>query len=76
MERKTLSLGKDKVDHGPSGHDDAANVVAGSLVLATRTIHDEAPLVAPIIISKSQPPPLGTSTTQAFYDYYSGGKQY
>ena len=76
LERKTLSLGKDKVDHGPSGHDDAANVVAGSLVLATRTIHDEVPLVAPIIISKSQPPPLGTSTTQAFYDYYSGGKQY
>ena len=76
LERKTSSLGKDKVDHGPSGHDDAANVVAGSLVLATRTIHDEVPLVAPIIISKSQPPLLGTSTTQAFYDYYSGGNQY
>jgi hypothetical protein len=34
LERRTSSLGKDKVDHGPGGHDDAANSAAGCLVLA------------------------------------------
>jgi hypothetical protein len=35
LERKTSSLGKDRVDHGPGGHDDLCNAAAGALVNAT-----------------------------------------
>jgi hypothetical protein len=35
LERKTSSLGRDKVDHGPGGHDDLCNAAAGALVNAT-----------------------------------------
>jgi hypothetical protein len=35
LERKTSSLGRDKIDHGPGGHDDLCNAAALSLVLAT-----------------------------------------
>src|SRR5258708_24584781 len=34
LERRTFSSGKDRVDHGPGGHDDACNAAAGALVLA------------------------------------------
>jgi hypothetical protein len=34
LERRTSSVGKDKVDHGPGGHDDLCNSAAGALVLA------------------------------------------
>jgi hypothetical protein len=34
LERRTSSIGKDKVDHGPGGHDDLCNSAAGALVLA------------------------------------------
>jgi hypothetical protein len=76
LERKTSPSGKDKVDHGPGGHDDTANVAAGALVLATATKLDVVPIIAPIICSQNMPPEpgTGTSTTQAFYDYYSGGR--
>ena len=32
LERRTSRIGKDTVDHGPGGHDDLANAVAGALV--------------------------------------------
>jgi hypothetical protein len=32
LERRTSRQGKDSIDHSPGGHDDLANVVAGSLV--------------------------------------------
>ena len=32
LERKTSSMGKDRIDHGPSGHDDLCNAAAGALV--------------------------------------------
>jgi hypothetical protein len=35
LERRVGRSGKDYVDHGPGGHDDIANVVAGALVLAS-----------------------------------------
>jgi hypothetical protein len=35
LERKTSSLGRDKIDHGPSGSDDACNAAALSMVLAS-----------------------------------------
>ena len=33
LERRTSRIGKDRVDHGPNGADDAANSAAGALVL-------------------------------------------
>jgi hypothetical protein len=35
LERKTTSMGKDRIDHGPSGHDDLCNSAALAMVLAT-----------------------------------------
>jgi hypothetical protein len=34
LERRTSPVGKDRIDHGPGGHDDLANSVAGALVQA------------------------------------------
>ena len=36
LERKTSSSGKDRVDHGPNGHDDLCNSVALALVAKSR----------------------------------------
>jgi hypothetical protein len=33
LERRTSSIGRDRVDHGRDGHDDLANAAAGALVL-------------------------------------------
>jgi hypothetical protein len=35
LERRTSPIGKDRVDHGPGGHDDLCNPAAGAMVLAT-----------------------------------------
>jgi hypothetical protein len=45
LERRTSSVGKDKIDHGPNGHDDACNSAAGALVLA-------ASKKAPFVVTK------------------------
>jgi hypothetical protein len=37
LERRTARAGKDSIDHGPGGHDDIANAVAGAVVLAMRS---------------------------------------
>jgi hypothetical protein len=37
LERRTSPVGKDRVDHGPGGADDACNSAAGALVLAGGT---------------------------------------
>lgn len=42
LERRTFSTGKDRVDHGRAGHDDACNAAAGALVLAASR---KAPMV-------------------------------
>jgi hypothetical protein len=34
LERRTSPVGRDRVDHGPGGHDDLCNAAAGALVLA------------------------------------------
>ena len=61
LERKTSSLGKDKVDHGPGGFDDAANVTAGALVLSVANKEQRIPFTAPIIVTRA--------------DCYSGSSQ-
>jgi hypothetical protein len=35
LERRTSPIGKDRVDHGPGGHDDLCNSAAGALVQLT-----------------------------------------
>jgi hypothetical protein len=35
LERKTSPIGKDRIDHGPGGHDDLCNSAALAMVLAT-----------------------------------------
>jgi hypothetical protein len=52
LERRTSTMGKDKIDHGPGGHDDACNSCAGALVLATTQAPD-LEIVAPIIVSSA-----------------------
>jgi hypothetical protein len=34
LERRASRIGRDRVDHGPAGHDDLSNAVAGALVQA------------------------------------------
>jgi len=36
LERRTAWGGRDSIDHGPGGHDDLANAVAGVLVAAAQ----------------------------------------
>lgn len=36
LERRTARSGRDSIDHGPGGHDDICNAVAGSLLLAMK----------------------------------------
>lgn len=38
LERRTSSIGKDRVDHGPGGHDDLCNSAAGALVNCVQKI--------------------------------------
>jgi hypothetical protein len=41
LERRTSRAGKDSIDHGPGGHDDIANAVAGVAgLLAVGTYND------------------------------------
>jgi len=37
LERRTSRAGRDAIDHGPGGHDDVANVVAGCCLLAAES---------------------------------------
>jgi hypothetical protein len=38
LERRTAWGGRDSIDHGPGGHDDVANAVAGALVAAAEAV--------------------------------------
>jgi hypothetical protein len=38
LERRTARGGRDSIDHGPGGHDDIANAVAGAIVLASHHV--------------------------------------
>jgi hypothetical protein len=59
LERRTFSTGRDRVDHGRSGRDDAANAAAGALVLAARPVFDELKIVAPIVVGRPRNVPGG-----------------
>jgi hypothetical protein len=72
LERKTTASG-DKVDHGPGGHDDCANVAAGAMVLATAIKLDVVPIVAPIIVGHPPTIPGGTVSTEAAWREWAYG---
>jgi len=63
LERKPTASG-DKVNHGPGGHDDCANVAAGAMVLATADKLDVVPIVGPIIIGGRHDTPIPGSARQ------------
>jgi hypothetical protein len=50
LERRTFPTGRDRVDHGRAGRDDACNAAAGSLVLASRAAMDEVGHVMPFVV--------------------------
>jgi hypothetical protein len=39
LERRTSPIGKDRIDHGPAGHDDLCNAAAGAMVLAAQPVY-------------------------------------
>jgi hypothetical protein len=45
LERRTFPTGKDRVNHGPAGHDDLCNAAAGALELASRMPVQKIPMV-------------------------------
>ena len=56
LERRVFATGRDRVDHGPNGHDDLCNAASGALVLAAekysgldvwRRLGEEAPRPPP-----------------------------
>jgi hypothetical protein len=53
LERRTFPTGRDRVDHGRAGHDDAANSAAGALVLASQVARRQVPITQPHIYSKN-----------------------
>lgn len=46
LERRTARGGRDSIDHGPGGHDDLANSVAGALVAAANAARDDGAVLA------------------------------
>jgi hypothetical protein len=53
LERRTFPTGRDRVDHGRAGRDDAANAAAGALVLAARPAVNVVPMVGALILSQN-----------------------
>jgi hypothetical protein len=51
LERRMFPTGRDRVDHGHAGRDDACNAAAGALVLASAPDWDDVPIVKPLIFS-------------------------
>jgi hypothetical protein len=49
LERRTFPTGRDRVDHGRAGRDDACNAAAGALVLAARLQVEEPNIVVPFV---------------------------
>ena len=54
LERRTSSVGKDRVDHGPGGHDDLCNSAAGALVLAASK--KQPMIITPAMLAQSMRP--------------------
>jgi hypothetical protein len=79
LERRTARGGKDTIDHSPGAHDDLINAAAGAIVAASQRAIHHIENFHVISIGKDgsvsgMPETVDQrSTTQKFYDYYSGG---
>jgi hypothetical protein len=67
LERRTSSMGKDIIDHGPMGHDDLCNAVAGSLVLSAKGSGVVTSGVSVVLMGSGKPRMIPGS------DVYTGG---
>jgi hypothetical protein len=56
LERRTSSVGRDTVTHGPSGHDDVINSVSGAVV---RVLGGKQPMVISYAALRAATRPLG-----------------
>jgi hypothetical protein len=82
LERRTARGGRDTIDHGPSGHDDVANCVAGVLTMGTGRAREirytclsssgEGGVLEGEYISAYGPPPSGGIDPRCFLgsEYY------
>jgi hypothetical protein len=80
LERRTSSVGKDRIDHGTGGHDDLCNAVAGAMVLAAQPIYaPPAPQFGVCGITGPFSPHLGQSggsgNNFAAYGWPGGGSR-
>lgn len=57
LERRTSAAGKDRVDHGPGGHDDVCNSAA--LALVTRAARQPLVISDEVLARSAQPTPYG-----------------
>ena len=75
LERRVFPTGRDRVDHGRSGRDDAANSAAGALVLAARVPQQVRHVVCPDLSKNGQAygPPDPTKGIPA--NYLKGGRE-
>jgi hypothetical protein len=86
LERRTSPIGKDRIDHGPGGHDDLCNAAAGAMVLAAATPPPGVATVSPVMVERdgSTTSVLGGATprsapqapvdaTRAFYQHFNSG---
>ena len=53
LERRTSAVGKDRVDHGPAGADDACNAAAGAMVLA---VSRQPMIISPAVLARARQP--------------------
>jgi hypothetical protein len=51
LERRTFPTGRDRVDHGRAGRDDACNAAAGAMVLAAKPAVNVVPMVGALTYS-------------------------
>jgi hypothetical protein len=78
LERRALPAGKDRIEHGPGGHDDLANACAGALELAARPAVNVVPMVGALIYSPSTGWSDAAAKPQSAHaswarSYYGGG---
>jgi hypothetical protein len=53
LERRTSPAGRDRVDHGPAGADDACNAAAGAMVLA---VSRQPMIISPAVLARARQP--------------------
>ena len=76
LERRVLTTGRERVDHPPNFHDDAANAVALAMTIAAQQVRQETPIVMPYVVSGAARPdwtragPNPFAPSGAIADYY------